>query len=226
VSGRLFAIGDVHGCSSALDTLLELVEPTPEDTLIFLGDYVDRGPDARGVLDRLVELSKRENFVALRGNHDLWMLNARQDREWRTSWLDRGVGGMATLDSYKAQSFKDIPDSHWEFLENTKLYFETEKFIFTHAGIDGELDLKDQSEEALLWRRVTACGPHYSGRTLICGHTAQKKGVPLDLGHAICIDTWAYGKGFLSCLDCEHRYLWQASQEGEVNEGWLDNFTA
>lgn len=223
---RILAIGDIHGCSTALDTLLESVAPQEEDTLIFLGDYIDRGPDSRGVLERLVELSQRERFVALRGNHDLWMLRAREDQEWFRAWLGSGVGGLKTLESYQADSFQDIPEAHWQFLESTQLFYETERFIFAHAAIEGDLPLVDMSEEALLWRRVTESTPHFSGKTLICGHTAQKKGVPLDLGHAICIDTNAYGsKGWLSCLEPQSRMLWRANNKGETRQGWLDDFT-
>jgi serine/threonine protein phosphatase 1 len=222
---RILAIGDIHGCSTALDTLLEQVELQDDDTLIFLGDYIDRGPDARGVLERLIGLSKRPNFVALRGNHDYWMLRARQDQRWFRSWLGRGVGGLDTLESYGASNFGDVPETHWQFLESTRLFYETEHFIFAHASLEGDLALDDMSEEALLWRRVTESEPHFSKKTLICGHTSQDSGVPLDLGHAICIDTHVYGAdGWLSCLEPASRYLWQANQQKEMRGGWLDDF--
>jgi serine/threonine protein phosphatase 1 len=223
-SGRILAIGDIHGCSKALDTLLELVKPTEDDTLVFLGDYVDRGPDARGVLERLIELSRREKFVALCGNHDLWMLRARCEKSWRRSWLGMGVGGMDTLASYHAQSFTDVPETHWEFLAKLSPWYETEDFLFTHASVNGHLPLAQQDEEWLYWRRVVEATQHYSGKILICGHTAQHSGVPLDLGYAICIDTWAYSGGYLSCLECKDGYLWQASQNGQTREGRLEDF--
>lgn len=223
-AGRLLAIGDVHGCSSALDSLLELVAPQEDDTLVFLGDYVDRGPDSRGVIERLIELSKRHNVVALRGNHDLWMQRAHHEKQWRRSWLGMGVGGMDTLMSYQAQSFSDVPESHWEFLESLHNYYETEDFIFTHASLNGHLPLEEQDEEWLQWRRVTEATEHYSGKILICGHTAQHSGRPLNYGYAICLDTWAYGGGFLSCLNCDLGYLWQASKEGKTREGQLEDF--
>lgn len=227
---RILAIGDVHGCLRALDKLLELVAPRDDDTLIFLGDYVDRGPDSRGVIERLIELSRRENFVALRGNHDLWMLRAHRDitvfsqKSWFRSWIGAGVGGKQTLESYGAQNLDEIPSSHWEFLKNLRDFYETEKFLFTHASLDGNLPLENQSEEWLFWRTLTEATPHFSGKTLICGHTSQEKGVPLDLGHAIGIDTDAYGGGWLSCLEPENLYLWQANQNGETRQGWLGDF--
>lgn len=221
-TARTLAIGDVHGCSTALDALLESVAPRDDDTLVFLGDYVDRGPDSCGVLERLIELSKRRNFVALRGNHDLWMVNARYQKRWFRSWL--GVGGKATLESYGVETLEPIPAAHWNLLESLRDFHETDQFIFTHASLDGNLPLENQSPESLFWRRVTEATPHFSGKTLICGHTSQESGVPLDLGHAICIDTLAYGGGWLSCLDPAALYLWQANQSGETRQGWLGNF--
>lgn len=220
---RLLAIGDIHGCSQTLETLLESVALRDDDHLVFLGDYVDRGPDSRGVIERLIELSKRPHFVALRGNHDDWMLKARQDKSWFQTWV--GVGGVNTIQSYGAKSLKAVPETHWQFLESTQLFHQTEHFIFAHAAIEGDLELADMSEEALMWRRVTESTPHFSGKTLICGHSSQKNGVPLDLGHAICIDTCVYGKqGWLSCLDTNSFTLWQANQKGETRQSWLDHF--
>ncbi|HEX8465356.1 MAG TPA: metallophosphoesterase family protein [Abditibacterium sp.] len=221
---RILAVGDIHGCSRALDSLLELVAPREEDTLVFLGDYIDRGPDACGVLERLIALSRRENFVALCGNHDVWMMRARSDKRWFRSWLGLGVGGMDTLLSYGTKNLDEIPALHWAFLDSLLNFYETEHFLFAHAAVEGHLTLPLMSEDALLWRRVTDSQPHFSGKTLICGHTAQHDGVPLDLGHAICIDTYAYGGGWLSCLDPDALYLWQANQAGEVREGELMDF--
>jgi serine/threonine protein phosphatase 1 len=223
-TGRILAIGDVHGCRAALDTLLEIVAPSDDDTLIFLGDYIDRGPDSRGVIERLIELSQSPNFVALRGNHDEWMLRARHDKRWFHSWLSLGVGGLNTLSSYNATSFDDIPAAHWEWLESTLYFYETERFLFAHAAIEGHLEMHQMSHDALLWRSVKESPPHFSEKTLICGHSSQKNGVPLDLGHAICIDTFAYGGGWLSCLEPQHLHLWQANQKGETREGWLGDF--
>ena len=209
---RILAIGDVHGCLTALATLLEFVDLQPADTLIFLGDYVDRGPDSRGVLERLIELSARPNTIFLRGNHDLWMEKAREDRNWFTSWLHRGVGGLATLDSYG--DFKDIPTSHWRFLDNLVEYYETQNEIFVHGAVDAELDLFDQHQQVLLWERVDDQAPHFSGKRVICGHTSQKSGLPLDIGHAVCVDTFCHGGGWLSALDVTTNRVWQANEAG------------
>ena len=211
---RTLAIGDIHGCLTALDTLLEFVQLQPDDTLIFLGDYVDRGPNSRGVLERLVELSARPNTIFLRGNHDLWMENAREDRNWFVSWLDRNVGGRETLHSYG--DFKDIPLSHWQFLDNLVEYYETDHEIFVHGAVDAELELFDQHQQVLLWERVDNQAPHFSGKRVICGHTSQQNGLPLDNRHAVCIDTYCCGGGWLSALDVTTNRVWQANEMGET----------
>ena len=109
---RTLAFGDIHGATANLDALLAAVAPTPDDWLIFLGDYVDRGPDSKGVLDRLIALKATHRVVCLRGNHELMMLQARADAGMRKMWL--GVGGMQCLASYsptpgKSGKFEDIP---------------------------------------------------------------------------------------------------------------------
>ena len=211
---RILAVGDVHGCLTSLDTLLDFVKLQPDDTLIFLGDYVDRGPDSRGVIERLIELSARDNIVFLRGNHDLWMENARENRQWFVSWLHRGVGGVQTLESYG--DFKNIPLSHWNFFDNLVEYYETETEIFVHGAVDAQLELSDQHQQVLLWERVDNQAPHFSGKRVICGHTSQKSGLPLDRSHAVCIDTFCHGGGWLSALDVTTNRVWQANEAGET----------
>ena len=95
---RILAIGDIHGCLTALDTLLGFVQPTPDDQLIFLGDYIDRGPDSKGVLDRLIELKQTRQIVCLRGNHEVMMLAGREGRDDFRFWMS--FGGMEALGSY------------------------------------------------------------------------------------------------------------------------------
>src|SRR5262245_50312650 len=96
---RTLAIGDIHGCLSALDALLDEVDPQHGDLVVALGDYVDRGPDSKGVLDRLIALEARCRCVALRGNHDVMMMAGREDREQFREWLN--YGGKQTLESYR-----------------------------------------------------------------------------------------------------------------------------
>ena len=220
---RTFAIGDIHGCLTALDTLLDFLAPAADDRLIFLGDYVDRGPDSCGVIERLLELSKRPNFVALCGNHDVWMMRAAENEEWFRSWFGRGVGGVQTLESYGGD-FKNVPKSHWDFLYETCLnYTQTRTEIFVHGAVKADLAVDAQSEEWLLWERVYNQQPHQSGKRVICGHTSQKNGLPYNVGHAVCIDTFCHGGGWLTALDVEANTYVQANQHGLTRRGFLED---
>jgi serine/threonine protein phosphatase 1 len=227
VSRRVLAIGDVHGCSRALDALLEEVDPQPDDLVITLGDYVDRGPDSKGVLERLVLLAERGGCVALKGNHDLMMLAARQDSARFAVWLH--CNGRQTLQSYQAAedwaTFADaVPARHWRFLQDECLpYYETDTHLFVHANVYPDLHLADQPDYMLYWEQLEEATwrPHESGKTMICGHSAQRGGRPLVLDGAVCIDTCAYGVGWLTCLDVEREVYWQANQRGETRMGNL-----
>jgi serine/threonine protein phosphatase 1 len=221
---RTLAIGDVHGSATALDALLAAVAPTPADRLVFLGDYVDRGPDTRGVLDRLIRLRRELPLaVFLRGNHELMMTRARGDRSEARMWLS--VGGAQALASYGpgVTRFDDVPAEHWRFLTEALVdYFETDTHLFVHANLFAELPLAEQPELMLFWEFLTGPIGHESGKTVICGHTSQRSGAVLDLGDTICIDTFAYGGGYLTCLDVDSLRYWQASRDGRVREDWLD----
>jgi serine/threonine protein phosphatase 1 len=217
---RILAIGDIHGCLTALDKLLEIVQPQADDQLIFLGDYVDRGPDSRGVIDRVLSLRATHRLVCLRGNHDVMMLKARDEPAERRAWLY--YGGHATLQSYGKDglpaSFDEVPAAHWDFLQGTALFHETETHFFVHANVDPQRALADQPEYALMWQKLVAPEPHISGKIMVCGHTAQKIGLPLNFGHAICIDTYVYADGWLTCLDVISGKVWQANERGESRE--------
>lgn len=223
MSQRTIAIGDIHGCSLALATLLKAVDPGPDDLVITLGDYVDRGFDSRGALDQLLALARRCRLVPLLGNHDEMVLDLLQSRaqgrlgsdpRYR-EWL--GFGGIATLQSYgEAESLGEIPADHVAFLQGCRLFHETDRHIFLHGNYEPELALEDQPRDVLLWRslRQETPGPHVSGKTVIVGHTSQKSGEVLDLGYLKCIDTYCYGGGWLTALDVESGRVWQANDFG------------
>jgi serine/threonine protein phosphatase 1 len=224
---RLLAIGDIHGCLGPFDDLLAFVQPTADDQLILLGDYVDRGPDSRGVLERILELRSRRPVVCLRGNHEIMMLEAwKGGREDKKMWLS--VGGVQCLGSYglvpgRSGTFDDIPASHWHFLENDLLpYHETERFIFVHAGLSYGLEMAEQSDNTLYWEFLGTEMKHQSGKTAIVGHSTQKSGVPKVVPGAVCIDTNCCGGGWLTCLDVIHGRYWQVDPMGRKREGRLD----
>jgi serine/threonine protein phosphatase 1 len=211
---RHLAIGDIHGCISALRSLIEVVDPRADDTIVMLGDYVDRGPDSCAVLDFIIELGERHHVVALRGNHEIMMLNAREMTSWFEPWM--AYGGAATLKSY-GDSFDDVPSSHIDFLENSlRSSYECETHFFVHANAHPDVPLADQSDAALYWQKFKDPQRHCSGKIMVCGHTPQQSGLPLDNGNAICIDTFVYGGGWLSCLDVVSGAVWQANEAGET----------
>jgi serine/threonine protein phosphatase 1 len=223
---RLLAIGDIHGCYRALMALVKAVKLTPEDALITLGDYVNRGPDSSSVVDWLIHRSKNGLLIPLRGNHEIMMLRARDNNEAFANWI--AVGGKETLASYSPLGdqgrLADVPDSHWDFLENhLRDYYETDRHIFVHANLYPDLPLPEQPEFMLFWEQLDEwTPPHISGKTMICGHTSQRSGKPLNMGHAVCIDTAACKGGWLSCLELETNFYWQANEAGEVRSGFLD----
>jgi serine/threonine protein phosphatase 1 len=221
---RILAIGDIHGCSVALEALLDAVQPQPEDLLVMLGDYIDRGPDSRGVLDRLLKLKQTHRLVALAGNHEQMILEARADPDVYSGWLLSG--GDMTLLSYglggRSGTLQDIPAGHWAFLEDCRDWLESERYVFVHANLDPALPLEQQPLSFLHWEKFADPLPHVSGKTMICGHTRQISGLPRNLGYAVCIDTWVYGAGWLSCLEPGTGHVWQANQLGERRELWLD----
>jgi serine/threonine protein phosphatase 1 len=222
---RYLAVGDIHGCFKALTTLAAFVPFQPEDWLITLGDYVNRGPNSCAVLDWLISRKQRGNLVALRGNHELMMLQARESEEGFQRWLD--YGGAATLASYSpfgdAGRLVDIPEEHWRFLEDeTRGWFETATHFFVHANAYPDCPLDEQPDFMLYWEKFADPPAHESGKIMVCGHTSQKSGLPRSVGHAVCIDTWAYGKGWLTCLDVGSGKYWQANEQGETRWNWLE----
>ena len=226
---RILAIGDIHGCSIAFDTLLAAVKLQPEDQLVTLGDYVDRGPDSKGIINRLIALHDTGQLVALLGNHEVMMLKAHTSSKEMQRWVYCG-GGDKTLDSYSPDSneydLASIPNIHWDFVKNACVkWHEIDTHFFVHANAYPDLPLSEQPEFMLFWERFNNPAPHFSGKTMVCGHTSQKSGVPVNLGHAICIDTWVYGEGWLTCLDVTSGKVWQANQSGQLRMAGIGEFS-
>jgi serine/threonine protein phosphatase 1 len=225
---RTIAIGDIHGCSRALETLLKAIEIGRDDLIIALGDYIGRGPDSRGVLERLIALEQQCSLIALLGNHDEMMLQVFRDagaghtRPFQ-NWLH--TAGSTTMASYGALSdqmasadLMRIPPEHVAFLERCRAYHESATHIFVHAQYDPVLPMEIQPFEILRWAslRDRIPGPHISGKTVIAGHSSQKTGEILDLGHLVCIDTYCYGGGWLTALDVGTRQVWQTNEQGKL----------
>jgi serine/threonine protein phosphatase 1 len=219
---RTLAIGDIHGCLDPLLKLWEVLAPTPEDHVIFMGDYVDRGPDSKGVIDFLLEKEKEFRITFLQGNHEEKMFMSHQDPDDLGQWCEIW-GGQATLDSYGC-GIHEVPEEHWAFLLRTIPYLETGEHIFVHANLEPDVPLDKQLPFALYHKKFDHKlyghpKPHCSGKIMICGHTSMKTHRPCNIGHALCIDTDPGRGGWLTGLHVESGAYWQTNFDGEVREG-------
>jgi serine/threonine protein phosphatase 1 len=219
VSGRLIAIGDVHGCVHALEAVLDAIAPTPADQLVFLGDLVDNGREVRDVLDLVLLLERRTQVVLIQGNHEEMMLAARENPQALAYWIN--IGGAATLNSYRfGGSIDEVPPAHWELLARCRPYYETDDAILTHAGFLSDLPMEEQPGRQLRWALFDPhdVHPHCSGKPVIVGHTEQREGEVLDLGFAVCIDTACWRYGWLTAMEWPSRRTWQASRWGRLRD--------
>lgn len=212
---RTIAIGDIHGCSAALRALIDAIQPAEGDTLVPLGDYVDRGPDSRGVIDLILDLEKRCQVVPLLGNHELMLLDALAHPRVMGPWLE--CGGDATVRSYGGKLSIVLPD-HLDFIRRCRRYYEIPTHFFVHANYDAEIPLDEQPDYLLFWEHLffQLPRPHDNGKIAVVGHTSQKSGEFLDLGHVVCIDTFCHGGGWLTALDVNSGKTWQADRTGKL----------
>jgi len=215
---RVLAIADIHGCSIAFAALIDAIDLQPQDTVVTLGDYVNRGLDSKGVLDQLIALHSKCNLVPILGNHDEMMLHARDGKSELQFFLN--CGGDSCLDSYGSTSKLNlIPPSHFQFLESCHSYYETENHIFAHANYKPEVPLNQLDDHTLRWlslRDYVPPKPHCSGKTFVVGHTPQNE--ILDLGYLICIDTNCCSGGWLTAMDVNTKQIWQVNERGELKE--------
>lgn len=217
---RTFAIGDIHGCLTLLNKLVDTICPTPDDTLIFLGDMVDRGPDSKGVIDRIMVLQENCHVIAICGNHEEMMLGSINQPEYIKFWLR--FGGVAALESFglpaDASSIHRIPTKYRRWLRSLVPYHETDNFIFCHGSPSRDIPMKAQRGD-LRWRFLNKeDGRHLSGKTIICGHSEQRSGEVWQQEGLICIDTFAHGGGNLTALeviDKDSGRVWQVTQDAD-----------
>jgi serine/threonine protein phosphatase 1 len=222
---RTLAIGDIHGCLGEFEALLHAVGLTSDDHLILLGDLIDRGPDSAGVIKRVRQLSSAYKVTILMGNHEQMMLAARDSHAKFSDWLRNG--GDATLRSYAGAraTLRDVSEVDWQFLsQNLRDYFETDTHIFVHANAYPDMAMDEQPDYMLRWERCDSIAAHDSGKVLVCGHTPQKSGRPMNRRFAICIDTYAVGGGVLTCLETGRGRIWQAARDGRVTRSHLSDF--
>lgn len=214
---RTFAVGDVHGCDVALDTLMDALELTSEDHLILLGDVIDRGPDSRRVVQTLMDTSRFCRLDLILGNHEQMLLDALQSPAVAQIWF--GWGGAETILSY-GHDLADVSEEHIDYLAAAKPYVETEAAICVHANLEPGVPLPEQSIEWLRWQKITGRElPHESGKRIVCGHTQMPGDVPGVLDGWLMIDTGAYGGGFLTAVDLDSGEILQARQSGAFRRG-------
>ncbi len=187
-------IGDIHGCLNSLNALLEKLEPHRDRIHVFLGDYIDRGPDSYGVIQRLIDFSKEADCVFLRGNHEQMAVDAflgGEDENWR-HWLNNG--GRTTMDSYTRAGTNLVEaDGHLDFMLVTDFYYETPVFICVHGGINPYMTVAENLAQAdpneFLWERrhIQTVVPEWE-KTVVFGHTPmttvkmEKNLIGLDTG--------------------------------------------
>ena len=203
-----FAIGDIHGCFDELESLVaacDLLSEGKNARFVFVGDYVDRGPDTRKVIDFLMVNQHREpdRFICLRGNHEAMLIDAankdRSDRDLMNWWAN---GGEQTLDSYGVSDPGEIPADHLAWMKALPLKFSDRKRLYVHAGVRPGVSIADQSEKDLLWIRepFLSCDDDY-GALVVHGHTPTKSGLPDLRSNRLNIDTGAcFGRPLTAAL--------------------------
>lgn len=228
---RIIVVGDLHAHHAPLLKLLEKIRIDPQDLVLFVGDYIDRGPDAKAVIDKLIELKLLyENMVFLKGNHEDMMLGTMGfpavSRSLNT-WLYNG--GSETLYSYGLEAddirhllrlwddaerssalMHSIPKSHLDFFMDLKLYVETENFFFCHAGVDPSSSIEEGKHRVadLLWIRNHIHARHDAWeKSVVCGHTPLHDVMITD--KLICTDTGLYCYGKLSAVDVLTKEIFQ-----------------
>lgn len=218
-AGRRIAIGDIHGCSFALDTLLQEIVVAPDDTIICLGDVIDTGRESKAVIERLIQLDSECQLIGILGNHEEMLLNALDNLQLVDSWL--ACGGQATVNSYRfCGNLQDIDSAHIDFLRTFQDYYETDSHILVHANYQADLPMDQQPAHAMRWSLLDEPYPqrHLSEKTVIVGHTEQRGGEILDLEHVVCLDTYCHFSGWLTAMDLDTEDIWQTSRWGTIRE--------
>lgn len=209
---RIFVVADVHGCSSELSVLLKFIRSSQNlsknDLVVFLGDYIDRGPDSRGVIDVLVDFkSLFPSSIFLKGNHeDMLMDFLGFGGNLGHAFLYNG--GLETIQSYGISVFSPpsemmrlLPEDHFSFFNSLQSIVSVNDYYLVHAGMNPKLDISSQTGEDLFWIRETFLdAPHDFGKTIVFGHTPHREvfdNRPFKIG----LDTGLVFGNKLTCLE-------------------------
>ncbi len=239
MTSAIYAVGDIHGNLTKLDNALEHIEADggPDARIVFLGDYVDRGPDSQGVIERLSQgLAEGRNWTCLKGNHDRlfeWFLaepHPLHDPQLLVGyhWLHKNIGGLETLASYgvsvkERARLRDVafsaremvPEAHKGFLRSLHLSHEQPGLFFVHAGVRPGIPLASQDEDDLVWIRSTfLMDPGDHGALVVHGHTVVE--TPERHRNRVNLDTGAgYGRA-LTVGVFEDGEIWTLGADGRV----------
>ncbi len=217
---RVFVIGDVHGCVKELTRLLTFLEDkqglSQEDLVVFVGDYIDRGPDSKGVIDLVIKFKEKfSQTVFLRGNHEDMLLDYLGfDGEGGDFYLRNG--GDSFFESYRlnpvdlaSNLVRAMPESHIEFFRNLERFVIFNDFIVAHAGLNPLREILDQQNEDLFWIREDFIdNEHYFEKTVIFGHTPYEE-IFVDMPYKIGIDTGLVYGNKLTCLEFYSKKVFQ-----------------
>jgi serine/threonine protein phosphatase 1 len=218
---NIYAFGDIHGEIFKLKALYSRLDIKKDDMLVFLGDYIDRGKSSFEVIDFLCDLSEEHDCVFIRGNHEAMLRDYMSGRDYEhLFWYN---GGMITVDSYSEHGYviteheSYIPDRHMRFFQNLKRYYETDDYIFVHAGIaSGPLDRLP--DDILYWNRAFNQIIYNGPKVVVYGHTPNNK--ILNEKYKICIDTGACydSMGDLTCVKLPERVFYRQGWTMEDEE--------
>jgi serine/threonine protein phosphatase 1 len=214
-----YAISDIHGCYRTFRYMVEeVLHLQPSDQLFLLGDYIDRGPDAKGVIDYIQELRAKGYGVAtLMGNHEAMLVEAREDETYLPFWLRNG--GDKTLASFGIKEITRLPDNYWTFLNQLIYYQELPDYLLVHAGFDFSAGNPPTNFEAMLWIRQFTVDPSFLGdRKIVHGHTPtplatirQNVANPGSSVYNIdggCVFKHIPGYGYLTALNLDTRQIY------------------
>lgn len=232
---RQFAISDIHGCNISFIALLDQIGLTTADELYLLGDYIDRGPDSKGVLDTIIGLQSTGYKVrCLMGNHDEAILKARNNRHFYLEWLT-GWGGEQTLDSFDAKRWEDIAPNYWKFFQSLDLFAEIDGYILVHAGLNFDMPNPFDAKASMMMIRDWYKDVNYDwlgDRCIVHGHTpvtvqqAETLLEKLDNHQVLDIDTGCFagkykpGLGHLTAFDLTNRQLFFQKNLDDVSGYW------
>ncbi len=221
---QVFAVGDVHGCANELRTVLNKLPLHPDCTIVFLGDYIDRGPQSREVVDTILELSKSYEVIPLMGNHESMLLKFIADPESEDAAMFIYNGGSATLASYRTGPDEyHIPEDHLEFYRTLRLSYETEDYFFVHAGFPdvplAQLDVGEHAQ-AMLWLRGSFRTSTYAwSKRIVHGHTPVREVVFRP--NRINVDTGCVYDGKLSVVELPTESVYSVAKAERARHTWL-----